>query len=116
MPRLPHGKTITIDEFRTARDALTDRSADITLGFAAAQPATTQDFGFLFPELQQGADNLLPEGRATRDALIELGRVMLGAGGGDSDIPAAYTYFGQFVDHDITLEAVSADLQELLDP
>jgi hypothetical protein len=115
MPRLPHGKTITIDEFRTARDALTDSSADITLGFAAAQPATTQNFGFLFPELQQNADNLLPEGRATRDALIELGRVMLGTGGGDSDIPAAYTYFGQFVDHDITLEAVSADLQELLD-
>jgi hypothetical protein len=68
------------------------------LGFVAAQLATTQDFGFLFPELQQSADNLLPEGRATRDALIELGRVMLdvggSAGGGDSNIPAAYTYFG----------------------
>jgi hypothetical protein len=37
-------------------------------------------------------------GLATRDALIELGRVMLdvgdSAGGGDSAIPAAYTYFG----------------------
>ncbi|HEX2182114.1 MAG TPA: heme peroxidase family protein, partial [Rubrobacteraceae bacterium] len=38
------------------------------------------------------------------------------AGGGNSDIPAAYTYFGQFVDHDITLETQSATLPELLDP
>ena len=38
------------------------------------------------------------------------------AGGGDSRIPAAYTYFGQFVDHDVTLEANSASLPDLLDP
>ena len=36
-------------------------------------------------------------------------------GGGDVGIPAAYTYFGQFVDHDVTLEAHSADLPDLLD-
>jgi hypothetical protein len=37
-------------------------------------------------------------------------------GAGDADIPAVYTYFGQFVDHDITLETASASLQALLDP
>ncbi|MCA1703848.1 MAG: hypothetical protein LC808_11525, partial [Actinobacteria bacterium] len=119
MPRLPHGKAITVDEFRAARDALTKRSADITLGFAAAQPLTTQDFGFLFPELQTDPANLLPEGQATRDNLVELGRVMIDddpASGDNADIPAAYTYFGQFVDHDITLDVVSADLPELLAP
>jgi hypothetical protein len=31
-------------------------------------------------------------------------------GSNDSPIPAAYTYFGQFVDHDITLEVQPADL------
>ncbi len=118
MPRLPHGKTITLDDFLTARDTLADRSADITLGFAAARPVVTQDFGFLFPELQQDPDNLLPEGRATRDALVDLGRVMLDddASSEDADIPAAYTYSGQFVDHDITLDAESAELPDLLDP
>lgn len=30
--------------------------------------------------------------------------------------PAAYTYFGQFVDHDITLETNSATLQQLISP
>ena len=119
MPRLPHGKAITLDEFQAARATLAERSADITLGFAAALPVVTQDFGFLFPELQQNPDNLLPEGRATRDALVDLGRVMIdddAASGADADIPAAYTYFGQFVDHDITLEAVSAELPDLVAP
>jgi len=119
MPRLPHGKTITLDDFRKARDTLTARSADIPLSFAVAQPLTTQDFGFLFPELQQNPDNLLPESRATRDALVELGRVMLDenpTSGEDTDIPAAYTYFGQFVDHDTTLDLVSAELPDLVDP
>jgi hypothetical protein len=39
-----------------------------------------------------------------------------GSTDGDSGIPAAYTYFGQFVDHDITLEAVSSPLPSLIDP
>ena len=119
MPRLPHGKPITADEFRTARAAVTERSADITLGFAAVEPLSTQDFGFLFPELQENPDNLLPVGQATRNNLVELGRVMIDddpASGEDADIPAAYTYFGQFVDHDITLDVVSAELTELTAP
>jgi hypothetical protein len=120
MPRLSHGKPVTLEDFQAARTDLAESSADIALGFAAARPVVTRDFGFLFPELQNDPDNLLPESRATRDALVELGRTMLdeggGAGGGDSRIPAAYTYFGQFVDHDITLEAESATLPELTDP
>jgi Animal haem peroxidase len=79
-----------------------------------------QDFDFLFPELQAAPDNLLPEAQATRDNLVLLGMTMLDATGndpaGDSQIPAAYTYFGQFVDHDITLETTSADLPTLISP
>jgi hypothetical protein len=120
MPRLPHGEAVTLEEFQSARAALAERSANIRLGFATAQPVVTRDFGFLFPELQADPDNLLPESGATRDALAELGRAMIDEGGaasgGDSRIPAAYTYFGQFVDHDITLEAQSATLPELVDP
>jgi hypothetical protein len=117
---LPHGKPVTLENFQAARTALAESSADVALGFAAARPVVTQDFDFLFPDLQADPANLLPESRTTRDALVELGRVMLDAGGdagsGGSRIPAAYTYFGQFVDHDITLEAESATLPELTDP
>jgi len=85
-----------------------------------AEPVDTQDFGFLLRDLQDDPKNLLRESRATRDALVELGRTMQDVGGpgggGNSTIPAAYTYFGQFVDHDITLELLSAELPDLVDP
>jgi hypothetical protein len=51
--------------------------------------------------------------------LNALGRTMHDPGGadpGDTNIPAIYTYFGQFVDHDITLEASSFTTAKLLSP
>ncbi len=118
MPRLPHGKVITFEGLQAARDAVAESSTTSTLGFAAARPADTQDFGFLFPALQRDPESLLPESRETRDDLIRLGQTMRDAGsnGGDVGIPAGYTYFGQFLDHDVTLETVSATLPDLLDP
>jgi hypothetical protein len=120
MPRLSHGSVISLEAFRSNREALSKAAADLPLGFATARPADVQDFDFLFPQLQHNPDNLLPEGRATRDNLVRLGQTMRdtnpGDPAGDSDIPAAYTYFGQFVDHDVTLEATSATPAKLVDP
>jgi hypothetical protein len=120
MPRLLHGKVITLEEFQAARERLRESSAENPLAFATARPTVTEDFDFMFPELQRNPENLLPKGRATRDALVRLGQTMRDADAasadGDAEIPAAYTYFGQFVDHDITLEAKSADVPDLLDP
>lgn len=119
MPRLAHGKTITLEALQEARDNLADHSTDVPLAFAAALPADLQDFDFLFSSLQKKRANLLPEARATRDNLVRLGQTMHDISGGtegDSVIPAAYTYFGQFIDHDLTLEAVSKTLQDLTNP
>jgi hypothetical protein len=94
-------------------------SANVTLAFAAATPVDLQDFDFLFPLLHNDPANLLPEARKTRDDLIRLGKTMRDTGNdasGDSQIPAAYTYFGQFVDHDVTLETTSATADQLVDP
>jgi hypothetical protein len=120
MPRLPHGAVISLEAYRSALDALANCSKDVPLVFAAGQPVDLQDFDFLFPELQKDPANLLPESRETRDGLVRLGQTMLDTGNdpdvGNSEIPAVYTYFGQFVDHDITLEAVSAELPKLISP
>jgi len=116
MPRLPHGEVSTFDGFLEARKDIREASEDTALGFAAARPIITRDFGFLFPELQDDPANLLPESRQTRDNLVELGKTMRDAGdgsSGDSDIPAVHTYLGQFVDHDITFETKSDELQDL---
>lgn len=120
MPRLGHGATIKVEAFRAAAAEVADRSTDIPFIFAAAVPSDVQDFDFLFSKLQDDpAKNLLPESRETRDNLIRLGQTMRDTSpgpAGDSNVPAGYTYFGQFVDHDITLETTSATTAQLVDP
>lgn len=70
-------------------------------------PVVTPDFSrfsYLLPKLQKPA-SLLPASPQTLDFLTRLGVTMLEAGNDakfDSDIPSAYTYFGQFIDHDIS--------------
>jgi hypothetical protein len=120
MPRSSHGSVITTDQIDAAREALAKRSREIPGAFAAFRSDDLQDFDFLFPRLQKDSDNLLPESSETPAKLAALAQTMKdanpGSPDGDSNIPAAYTYFGQFVDHDITLEAVSAPLPSLIDP
>jgi LysM repeat protein len=97
-----------------AREDLVSRGAELNLAFAAASPVDLQDFDFLFPTLQTDPANLLPESTETVARLKTLAGTMqdLDQPGGDNDspIPAAYTYFGQFVDHDTTLEVQPGDL------
>jgi hypothetical protein len=108
-----------------ARNALAVQSAAVPLAFAFAPPIDVNDFDFLFPSLQT-PNNLLPETSQIPERLKIVGRSMQDAnilgGANDSTIPAAYTYFGQFVDHDITLEvqdspaSASGTVENLLDP
>ncbi|HET9558498.1 MAG TPA: hypothetical protein VFS70_15265, partial [Actinomycetota bacterium] len=97
----------TPEQVLEAQSDLASRTAEVDLGFAVAGPAALQDFDFLFPTLQNNQANLLPQAATTPARLKDLGRTMVdpGAATGDSTIPAIYTYFGQFVDHDITLES-----------
>jgi hypothetical protein len=64
--------------------------------------ASEQSFGYMFPN----APGVSGGDPATIDALIALAAAMTeatgGSGGADSDIPTVMTYFGQFIDHDIT--------------
>jgi nucleoid-associated protein YgaU len=114
MSRLPHGYAVTVNDVQAARAGMAARGLDQALAFAAADPVDLQDFDFMFPALQNDAENLLPESVETVARLKGLSATMedddqLGDAH-DADIPAAYTYFGQFVDHDITLEVQPADL------
>ena len=126
MPRLTHGTILTTQDIQKARDDLAALSIEVPFAFALAPPVDVNDFDFLFPSLQGDDANFLPENADTPENLKKLGRTMEDPNvrGEDAPIPAAYTYFGQFVDHDITLDAQPADLPpsgsgtvpDLLDP
>jgi len=128
MARIFHGEVPTMANVQQSQTALAASVVDVPLAFAAARMVDPQAFGYLFPTLQGDPANLLPEAPDTPEKLKALGRSMEDPGDsadpGDSPIPAVYTYFGQFVDHDITLEVLPANLpptqsgsmQVLLDP
>src|SRR5215203_4359006 len=109
MPRLPHGTEMTPATLDNARNAVADRIAGIPLGPAIVKPVDRRRFDLLFLDLQDDDKNLLPVSQQTRDALVELGEAMADDGtdapaGDTKTLSAAFTYFGQFVDHDITLD------------
>ncbi|HEV3497429.1 MAG TPA: peroxidase family protein, partial [Actinomycetes bacterium] len=118
MPRVAHGSSAPPDQLREAHEALADRAGEVALGFAVAAPLVLNDFDFLFPELQDDPANLLPRSATTVKRLNELGRAMVdpGPATGDGKVPAVYTYFGQFVDHDITFETSSISTTKLVAP
>lgn len=65
-------------------------------------------FGYMFPTLVRGGLEYTAENRAL---LEELGDIMGDKDGSPAEnngpIPAGYTYLGQFIDHDITLDVFS---------
>lgn len=121
MPRIPHGGTIPIEVVKAELTAVRAAIADSPVLSVTMPPVgNLGDFDYLFLS-QQGDEDLLPglsESPQILENLNALGLAMRDAGdeSGDSNIPAIYTYFGQFVDHDITLETASADLDELFSP
>ncbi|MEV6305280.1 LysM peptidoglycan-binding domain-containing protein [Actinoplanes sp. NPDC051861] len=118
MPRLGHGRPITEQDVTAARDEVGRASTRARLGFAYTPPTRSHHYDLLFPTLQEDEVNLLPTSRDTLVKLKALGASMEDADrpGEDSPIPAAYTYLGQFIDHDVTLEEGSATTAELLNP
>src|ERR1043166_8277303 len=115
-PPISHGRILpTLEEFQRASQQVDDANQN-TLPLQIADAPESTPFAYLLPQLQR-PEALLVEGQDTRNALVELGMSMREAGSvADSSIPSIYTYFGQFVDHDITYERKSDTLASLSDP
>lgn len=93
--------------------------AKVALGWfpgpALASPCADK-FGYMSKPAVRNASKL-PFDVATQALLAQLGASMADparASGPDSAMPAGFTYFGQFVDHDITLD-VSSSLDAVTD-
>ena len=58
-----------------------------------------------------------PRGRAPgAEQRRKLANAMVAGGGGESDIPAGYTYLGQFVDHDLTFDKTKVTFGQTIAP
>src|SRR4051812_34711883 len=67
-----------------------------TLASVTASAATAPPFRF---------SRVAPKGTQLGDpARKKLATAMTAGGGGFGDVPAGFTYFGQFVDHDLTFD------------
>ena len=118
--RYRHGMQIG----KGAADALEALSRNLGVPPNMGDIGRRNPFVYLFPDLHDyGCDNFLPDDAGVASALRQLGETMTeGVGGiaGPADhneaegIPAAYTYFGQFVDHDITF--TKSGLPDLANP
>lgn len=78
----------------------------------AAAPAARAD---AVPEFR--FSRVGPRGRTLGTALTrKLADAMVGGGGGAGDVPAGYTYLGQFVDHDLTMDVTEVTFGDRVDP
>ncbi len=111
MPRIPHGAVVTLEQVNTAVRAATVDNVSLSIPFSLSVMPNFKRFDFLFPQLQNNPNNLLPESPQTVEHLKQLGQTMRDASATgdnqDSPIPAGYTYLGQFIDHDITSSRAS---------
>jgi hypothetical protein len=109
MARLSHGSTVLLADVNAAREDFREMAA--ISGMDPAPVRLPTRFGYLFPDLQDNPTNRLVEAPATVANLIQLAATMRDDGSNNpslnSNIPSVYTYFAQFVDHDITLEAAT---------
>jgi hypothetical protein len=77
-----------------------------------ATPAEAETPPFRFSRMgPSGINHQLATGARER-----LGGAMTSGGGGESDIPAGFTYLGQFVDHDLTFDKTAVMLGENVSP
>ena len=116
MARFHHG--CAFSESEVAAEAAAGSTTTGHVLTAADQPAAEQSrFGFLFQELQKNNSALLTEDGITIDNLIALGEAMADTSKdtalNNSTLPAVFTYFGQFIDHDIAWEKGTKDITEV---
>jgi hypothetical protein len=110
----PFSETVPLGEVSASRARA--GQPEVSVSLASPTVPVPSRFDYLFPGLQKDPTALLPTSASTVQALKDLGLTMSEPGTDpalDSDIPSAYTYFGQFIDHDISLmEMKNVDLTD----
>lgn len=104
MARLRHGASITVEPAKANL---------FSINRIRSRPS---DYGFFFPELRSDPASQLPIRSDMGRRLFALASVMTSSHSESSlvsNVPAVHTYFGQFIDHDITFQQSDIDGENL---
>lgn len=120
MPRSQHCERVSLGRLEETLNQIRQLSKQASISAAALKMYSFTPYDYMFKDLQSNPSALLDSSPSARtvEGLKKLGELMHEPGtdsDGDSNIPSAYTYFGQFVDHDITLELQSDTIANLDD-
>ncbi|QTD57191.1 peroxidase family protein [Parasphingorhabdus cellanae] len=110
--RMSHGEKLGGKNLHQMQDQM--QQANLTLNDPGPLQDGTFPFSYMFPNLQNSSSRLIEENQ-TVDNLLELAKAIAATPADqdvDGPIPAAYTYFGQFIDHDLTLDISSGEIDE----
>ncbi|APR83203.1 Myeloperoxidase, thyroid peroxidase, cyclooxygenase catalytic domain protein [Minicystis rosea] len=122
MSRILHGGNGSLEQVQEVIHSVQTVALKLPVARALVPPIRLRKFDYMFPGLQASPANLLPTSQHTLEGLDALGLAMRESGAAatdpalDSKIPSAYTYLGQFIDHDITLELRSDTLADVTAP
>lgn len=110
IPRLNPEREISVEALRESVKRFHGTKVPLSYfpGSVVNSPCADK-FGYMTPAAVRNATKL-PFNLGTQTLLGNLGTAMgnpAAAAGADSTIPAGYTYFGQFVDHDVTFDISS---------
>jgi len=110
-----HGSHAVVDQAKDLQSALQEGARPLSedvqdsalrdaTGEAALESTGATDFDYLFPDLLGEANLLPPDTARVTPALDAVGAAMIDQGdsGRNAPIPPIHTYWGQFVDHDLT--------------
>jgi hypothetical protein len=116
-----HGQHALPD--RLAREPAADRLKMAGMAVEVARDRPSTPFDYMFLTIVDDPANRLPQDDtpAVIAALRALGAAMVEEqappAGGDSSVPPIYTYWGQFIDHDVTLtEDLDPAVADMTDP
>jgi hypothetical protein len=105
-PRLHGSETFVVEGEGALGEAVGGRERTLPAALEAQAPP------FRFSRMgPRGRGHQLPEATLKR-----VGRAMAAGGGGASQIPAGFTYLGQFIDHDLTFDKTEVTLGERISP
>ena len=117
IPRLTEEKALSVEALRPNTKRFHGTKVPLSyFPFPLVGSKCSDKFGYMSTAAVRAATKL-PFNLATQTLLGKLGEFMASpaqSSGADSKTPAGYTYFGQFVDHDITLD-VSSSLDVVTD-